>query len=91
MIQEIIHIQNTHSHLSMDARSLIDRDIKSLQAMTQSALTAYLYGAQMVVQAERNHPEERGQPTIQTFFQPQTRKKPHESQQHSSNDTNETN
>jgi hypothetical protein len=46
MIQEILYIQNTRPHLSLDARTLIDRYIKSQQVMNMSTLTAYLYGAQ---------------------------------------------
>jgi hypothetical protein len=55
MIDEIVHIQTTHSHLPASASALISRDITSLQAMTTSALTSYLYGAREVVEAYRHH------------------------------------
>jgi hypothetical protein len=69
MIQEILYIQNTHQHLPLDIRSLIDRDIKSLQVMNTSTLTAYLYGAQMIVQAAKTQQEDTTQRNIMAFFQ----------------------
>jgi hypothetical protein len=72
MIQEILYIQSTHTHLSMDERSLINRDINSLQGMNTSSITAYLYGAQMLVQSTKNMVQETNQPTITSFFQAQT-------------------
>jgi alpha-D-ribose 1-methylphosphonate 5-phosphate C-P lyase len=72
MIQEL-YIQNTHQHLPLDTRSLIDRDIKSLQGMNTSTLTAYLYGAQMVAQSAKTQQEDTTQRNIRAFFQRQER------------------
>jgi hypothetical protein len=74
MIDEILHIQNTHTHLSLSDRELINRDIILLQAMTTSSLTAYLYGARTVVETARQHPRVTGQQRIQKFFQPRQHK-----------------
>jgi hypothetical protein len=68
MIQEILYIQNTHAHLSRDARSLINRDKKSLQGMNTSTITAYVYGAQMLTQLAQENKHELGQRSITTFF-----------------------
>jgi hypothetical protein len=74
MINEIEHIQTTQPHLPASARALISRDITSLQAMTSSALTSYLYGAREVVEAYRHHRHrETGQQRIEQFFQPRRR------------------
>jgi hypothetical protein len=69
MIQEILYIQNTHQHLPLDTRSLIDRDIKSLQVMNTSTLTAYLYGSQLVAQSARTTQDDTTQRNITSFFQ----------------------
>jgi hypothetical protein len=66
-----VHIQATHQDLPIESRTLISRDIMSLQAMTTSALTSYLYGVQEVIEASRQHRHrETGQEQIQQFFQP---------------------
>jgi predicted SpoU family rRNA methylase len=70
MIQEILQIQNTHQHLSYDERSLIDREEKALQVMTTRSLTAYLYGAQMLVKSAKDHIRTTIQEIIQNYFQP---------------------
>jgi hypothetical protein len=69
IIQEELYIQNTHQHLPLDTRSLIDRDIKSLQGMNTSTLTAYLYGAQMIPQSAKTQQEDKTQRNITAFFQ----------------------
>jgi hypothetical protein len=70
MIQEILHIQNTHQHLSYDERSLIARERKTLQIMTTRSLPAYLYGAQMLVKSAKDHIRIMNQEGIQNYFQP---------------------
>jgi hypothetical protein len=55
-IQEILYIQNTHTHLTIEARSFFDGDVKSLQGMNTSSLTAYLYGAKILTQSSTNLP-----------------------------------
>jgi hypothetical protein len=83
MIEEIIHIQTTHTHLPQSDRDLINRDRISLRAMTTSALAAYLYGAKELVEASRQYtPRETGQQRIQQFFQPR---------QHNGNNSSERN
>jgi hypothetical protein len=42
IIDEIIHIQGSHSHLLVSARALISRDRISLRAITTLAISAYL-------------------------------------------------
>jgi hypothetical protein len=70
MIQEILHIQNAHQHLSLDEWSLIDREEKSLQAMVTRSITAYLYGAQMLVKSVKDHTRTVNSALIQKIFQP---------------------
>jgi hypothetical protein len=91
MIQEILSIQNTHKHLPMEARSLIDRDEKSLQGMKTSLITAYLYGAQMLAQSFRDIQNDTRQRRIPTFFQPRIRILPTEVTQNGTLSTDITN
>jgi hypothetical protein len=53
MINKILHIQTTYSHLPISRTALIKRNIISLRAMTTPALSAYLYGARELVEKFR--------------------------------------
>jgi hypothetical protein len=91
MIQEILYIQNTRTHLPLEARSLLDRDEKSLQGMNTSSITAYLYGAQMLTQSFRDIQDDSSQRRISTFFQPRLRISPTEVTHNGTSSTDATN
>jgi hypothetical protein len=68
-INEILHIQNTHSHLPHSARDLINRDLQSLWAMNTSSISVYLYGARMLVEMACQQHQDTGQHTLLQYFQ----------------------
>jgi hypothetical protein len=68
MIEEILHIQSTHIDLPLTARQLISRNQTSLQSMSTSSISAYLYGAKLVAEAARKHGRNLDQLTLNKFF-----------------------
>jgi hypothetical protein len=74
MIEEIQHIQTTHTHIPLSGRELINRNILSLRAMTTPSLSAYLYSAREIAETYKRHnTRETGQLRIQQYFQPHIR------------------
>jgi hypothetical protein len=69
MIEEIVEIQKTHTHLPSFARNLISRDTVSLRAMSTNSISAYVYGARMVAEAARVHGKDLDQRTLTQFFE----------------------
>jgi hypothetical protein len=68
MINDILHIQATHLDLPLAIGHLI-KGIASLQAMTTSSISTYLYGAQIVAEAARIHGRNIDQQMITQFFE----------------------
>jgi hypothetical protein len=55
MVEQIMHILSTNADLPLSARQLISRDQTSLQSMSTSSISAYLYGAKLVAEAARKY------------------------------------
>jgi hypothetical protein len=73
MIAEIIDIQQSHQHLPISSRELISRDKTSLQDMPTPSLSLYLYGAIMLAESAKKHPNKIETRPISKFFQPRSR------------------
>jgi hypothetical protein len=69
MIEEIIHIQSTHTDPPLAARQLISRNPTSLQSKSTSSISAYLYGAKLVAEAAQKYDRNLDQQTLDKFIQ----------------------
>jgi ribonuclease HI len=69
MIEEIIHIQSTHTDLPVTVRQLIARNTTSLRSMSTSSISAYLYGAKLVAEAARKYGRNLDQQTLDKFIE----------------------
>jgi hypothetical protein len=69
MIDDILHIQAEHTDLPLSISHLISRDAASLRATNTSSIAAYLYGAQLVAEAARQHGTTIGQQTITQIYE----------------------
>jgi hypothetical protein len=69
MINEILHIQTTQQNLPITVSHLISRDQASLRAMTTLSISTYLYGAQLLEEAARQHGRHIGQQTITQMYE----------------------
>jgi hypothetical protein len=91
MINEILHIQATHPDLPIAISHLISREPASLQAMTTSSISAYLYGAQLVAEAAKQHGKNIEQQTITQMYEQIRQRHMAANQREASIDTTDTN
>jgi hypothetical protein len=69
MIEEIRHIQSTNADLPLTARLLISRDQTSLQSISTSSISAYLYGSKLVAEAACKYGRNIDQQTLNKFIE----------------------
>jgi hypothetical protein len=69
MIEEILHIQSTYTDLPLTASQLLSRTLTSLQSMSTSSISAYLYGAKLVAEAAQKYDRNLDQKTLDKFIQ----------------------
>jgi hypothetical protein len=68
MIDEVLHIQSTHTDLPLTARQLISRDQISLRSMSTASISGYLYGAKLVAEAASKYGRKVDQQTLIRFI-----------------------
>jgi hypothetical protein len=71
MIDEVVHIQSTHTDLPLTAKQLKSRDQISLQSMSTALISAYLYGAKLVAEAASKYGRNVDQQTLIRFIESQ--------------------